>query len=76
MGNYVKMRKFTKNKQRVAVKTIKSIKGAWWLQNDTKQEAQCQSTPLTGRAWESKKKRSCPNSEERLLERSRCPSKI
>lgn len=75
MGNCVKMRMFTKNKLRMAPKTVKSVKLAWWLQKDTKEEAQCQCTQFTGHTWESKKKQSWPNSKERLLERRRCPSK-
>lgn len=70
MGNYVKMRKFTKNKQRVAPKTIKSVQGAGWLQKDTKDQAQCQCKRFTGRAWESKKKQLWPNSREAVRKKT------
>lgn len=49
MGNYVKTRKFTRNRQRIPHKTIKSIKAKWRLQKDTQQAAECQCTLLLGK---------------------------
>lgn len=63
-GNYMKMRKCTKNRQRIAHKTIKSISASWRLQKDTQQAAECQYTPFTEHAW-STKKQSWPNSKEK-----------